>query len=76
DEYPDQLGSALTDCITMDAFLRAFDMPFASRYQGLRHDSGVPIEWGEKAIAHYEKLGIHPMSKVWVFSDSLDFQKA
>ncbi|QEZ91725.1 nicotinate phosphoribosyltransferase [Proteus sp. CD3] len=76
DEYPDQLGIALTDCITMDAFLRDFDKAFAESYQGLRHDSGDPIEWGEKAIAHYEKLGIDPMNKVLVFSDSLDFQKA
>lgn len=76
DEYPDHLGIALTDCITMDAFLRDFDINFAKRYQGLRHDSGDPIEWGEKAIAHYEKLGIDPMSKTLVFSDSLDLQKA
>lgn len=34
DEYPDQLGIALTDCITMDAFLRDFGYDFASRYQG------------------------------------------
>ncbi|MCW2258394.1 nicotinate phosphoribosyltransferase [Providencia alcalifaciens] len=76
DEYPDQLGIALTDCITMDAFLRDFDINFAKRYQGLRHDSGDPIEWGKKAIAHYEKLGIDPMSKTLVFSDSLDLQKS
>ncbi|OAT53689.1 nicotinate phosphoribosyltransferase [Providencia heimbachae] len=76
DEYPDQLGVALTDCITMDAFLRDFDEDFAKRYQGLRHDSGDPIEWGEKAIAHYEKFGIDPLSKTLVFSDSLDLQKA
>lgn len=76
DEYPDQLGIALTDCITMDAFLRDFDDNFAKRYQGLRHDSGDPIEWGEKAIAHYEKLGIDPMTKTLVFSDSLDLQKS
>ncbi|CNE17462.1 nicotinate phosphoribosyltransferase [Yersinia similis] len=76
DEYPNQLGIALTDCITMDAFLRDFDLAFANRYQGLRHDSGDPIEWGEKAIAHYEKLGIDPMKKVLVFSDNLDLEKA
>lgn len=76
DEYPNHLGVALTDCITMDAFLRDFDANFANRYQGLRHDSGDPIEWGEKAIAHYQKLGIAPMSKTLVFSDSLDLQKA
>ncbi|MFH7926058.1 nicotinate phosphoribosyltransferase [Enterobacter roggenkampii] len=76
EEYPNQLGIALTDCITMDAFLRDFGPEFAERYQGLRHDSGDPIEWGEKAIAHYEKLGIDPLSKVLVFSDNLDLAKA
>ncbi|MDT3251129.1 nicotinate phosphoribosyltransferase [Serratia sp. root2] len=76
DEYPDQLGIALTDCIAMDAFLRDFGPQFAPRYQGLRHDSGDPFEWGEKAIAHYQKLGIDPMSKTLVFSDNLDLDKA
>lgn len=76
DEYPNQLGIALTDCITMDAFLRDFGPEFATAYQGLRHDSGDPQEWGEKAIAHYQKLGIDPMSKVLVFSDNLDLPKA
>ena len=76
DEYPDQLGIALTDCITMDAFLRDFGPEFATRYQGLRHDSGDPVQWGEKAIAHYEKLQIDPLSKTLVFSDNLDLNKA
>ncbi|MFC0227910.1 nicotinate phosphoribosyltransferase [Serratia aquatilis] len=76
DEYPDQLGVALTDCIAMDAFLRDFGIQFAQHYQGLRHDSGDPFEWGEKAIAHYQKLGIDPMSKTLVFSDNLDLDKA
>lgn len=76
DEYPDQLGIALTDCITMDAFLRDFGAKFAHAYQGLRHDSGDPLEWGEKAIAHYLALGIDPMTKTLVFSDNLDLDKA
>ncbi|MFH8134014.1 nicotinate phosphoribosyltransferase [Pantoea osteomyelitidis] len=76
DEYDTQLGIALTDCITMDAFLRDFGVHLASRYQGLRHDSGDPVQWGEKAIAHYEKLGIDPQSKTLVFSDNLDLDKA
>ncbi|WP_199073466.1 MULTISPECIES: nicotinate phosphoribosyltransferase [unclassified Erwinia] len=75
-EYPDQLGIALTDCITMDAFLRDFGLEYASQYQGLRHDSGDPIEWGKKAIAHYRSLGIDPQSKTLVFSDNLDLNKA
>ncbi|MBJ7220571.1 MULTISPECIES: nicotinate phosphoribosyltransferase [unclassified Brenneria] len=75
-EYPDQLGIALTDCITMDAFLRDFDRPFATSYQGLRHDSGDPVAWGEKAIAHYQRLDIDPLSKTLVFSDNLNLDKA
>lgn len=76
EEYNDQLGIALTDCITMDAFLRDFGPGFAGRYQGLRHDSGDPVEWGEKAIAHYQRLNIDPLSKTLVFSDNLDLAKA
>ena len=76
EEYPNDLDIALTDCITMDAFLRDFDHHFASCYQGLRHDSGDSIEWGEKAIAHYQQLGIDPKTKLLVFSDSLNFDKA
>ncbi|MBN3262022.1 nicotinate phosphoribosyltransferase [Pectobacterium brasiliense] len=75
-EYPTHLGIALTDCITMDAFLRDFDLPFAEAYQGLRHDSGDPVDWGEKAIAHYQRLNIDPMNKTLVFSDNLNLDKA
>ena len=76
DEYPNQLGIALTDCIAMNAFLLDFNASFAERYVGLRHDSGDPIEWGEKALAHYQKLGIDPRKKTLIFSDSLDLLKA
>src|SRR5690606_19088649 len=75
-EYRGVLGIALTDFITMDAFLRDFDLYFAKLFDGLRHDSGDPLVWAEKAIAHYEKLGIDPMSKTLVFSDGLDFEKS
>ncbi|ELR64564.1 Nicotinate phosphoribosyltransferase [Photobacterium marinum] len=75
-EYPDSLGIALTDCINMDAFLRDFDLRLTERFTGLRHDSGDPIEWGEKAIRHYESHGIDPKTKTLVFSDSLTLNKA
>ncbi|MDJ0090715.1 MULTISPECIES: nicotinate phosphoribosyltransferase [Pantoea] len=76
DEYDDKLGIALTDCIAMDAFLRDFGPVFARRYQGLRHDSGDPVEWGEKALAHYQQLGIDPLTKTLVFSDNLNLEKS
>jgi nicotinate phosphoribosyltransferase len=75
-EYRGDLGTALTDVVGMDAFLADFDLYFAKLFDGLRHDSGDPIAWGEKALAHYAKLRIDPQTKRLVFSDSLDFDKA
>ena len=75
-EYRGRLGIALTDCYNMDAFMRDFADPyFGKLYDGLRHDSGPPIEWGEKAIAMYESMGVDPLSKTLVFSDSLTFER-
>ncbi|WP_407333071.1 nicotinate phosphoribosyltransferase [Enterovibrio sp. 27052020O] len=75
-EYPNKLGIALTDCINMDAFLKDFTPHLSQQFSGLRHDSGDPIDWGEKAIAHYESLGIDPMEKTLIFSDGLTLEKA
>ncbi|WP_288254751.1 nicotinate phosphoribosyltransferase [uncultured Hydrogenophaga sp.] len=75
-EYRGDLGIALTDVITMDAFLADFDLYFAKLFDGLRHDSGDPIEWGEKALAHYGRLRIDPHTKRLVFSDGLDLHRA
>lgn len=75
-EYRGLLGIALTDTINMDAFLRDFDLYFAKLFDGLRHDSGDPLAWAEKAIAHYHSMGIDPRSKTLVFSDALDFPKS
>lgn len=75
-EYRGDLGIALTDVVGMDAFLRDFDLYFAKLFDGLRHDSGDPVVWGEKAIAHYRKLKIDPATKRLVFSDGLDIEKA
>jgi len=75
-EYRGDLGIALTDVIGMDAFLRDFDMFFAKLYDGCRHDSGDPIEWGEKLIAHYESMNINPKTKTAIWSDGLTIPKA
>ncbi len=75
-EYRGLLGIALTDCITMNAFLKDFDLYFAKLFDGLRHDSGDPLQWAEKAIQHYETLGIDPLSKTLIFSDGLNMPKA
>lgn len=76
DFYKGDLGIALTDVINMDSFLKSFTLSSAKQFDGLRHDSGDPIIWGEKAIAHYQALRIDPKSKSLVFSDGLNFEKA
>ncbi len=76
DEYRGDNGTALTDTITTDLFLLDFDRSMANNYTGVRHDSGDPYEWGEKIIAHYKKYGIDPKTKLLLFSDSLNFDKA
>ena len=75
-EYRGDLGIALTDVVGMDAFLADFDLYFAKLFDGLRHDSGDPFVWGEKALAHYAKLRIDAHTKRLVFSDGLDLDKA
>ncbi|BAP58734.1 nicotinate phosphoribosyltransferase [Candidatus Tachikawaea gelatinosa] len=75
EEYYNQYSIALTDCINMDAFLKDFGKKFACQYNGLRHDSGDPLKWGEKAILHYKKLGINPKNKTLIFSDNLTLDK-
>ena len=76
DEYGVLNGTALTDTITTDCFLRDFRLTFATLFSGVRHDSGDPFVWGDKMIAHYESLGIDPKTKTLLFSDSLNFEKA
>ncbi|MCR5428980.1 MAG: nicotinate phosphoribosyltransferase [Lachnospiraceae bacterium] len=75
-EYGVLNGTALTDAITTDCFLMDFQLTFATLFSGVRHDSGDPYEWGEKMLAHYKELGIDPLTKTLLFSDSLDFKRA
>lgn len=75
-EFRGDLGIALTDVVGMEPFLRDFDLYFAKLFDGLRHDSGDPVEWGEKAIAHYKVLRIDPKNKRLVFSDGLNIPRA
>lgn len=75
-EYGVKNGIYLTDCITTDAFLKDFGVEYATLFSGVRHDSGDPMEWGEKMLNHYMKLGVKAADKTLLFSDSLDFARA
>lgn len=74
--YKGALGIALTDTFTTEVFLRDFDHELATKYIGVRQDSGNPIEFTDKMVKHYKSIGIDPSTKVIVFSDSLTAQRA
>jgi nicotinate phosphoribosyltransferase len=75
-EYRGDLGIALSDTYGLDAFLRDFDMYFCKLFDGARHDSGNPFNWGERMIAHYQKNRVDPHTKTLIFSDQLSFPLA
>ncbi|AFD07955.1 nicotinate phosphoribosyltransferase [Solitalea canadensis] len=75
DVYRGDLGIALSDTYTSNVFFEQFDKKFAKLFDGVRHDSGDPVEFAEKTIRHYEKLGINPLYKTIIFSDALNYDK-
>ncbi len=76
DTYRGGLGIALTDTYTTDVFFREFDLLLSKIFDGIRHDSGDPVVFSQKAIEHYYNKrivlpnGIVP--KTLVFSDGID----
>lgn len=73
--YRGDLGIALSDTYTSAVFFDQFDKKFTKLFDGVRHDSGDPIEFAKKTIAHYTSYGIDPLSKTIIFSDSLNYDK-
>jgi len=70
-EYRGDLGIALSDVYGMSAFLRDFDPFFCKLFDGARHDSGDPFDWGERMLAHYSRNRVDPRTKTLIFSDAL-----
>ena len=73
--YRGDLGIALSDTYTTEVFFQQFDKKFSKLFDGVRHDSGDPIAFANKTIAHYRQYGIDPLSKTIIFSDSLNYEK-
>lgn len=74
--YDGDLGIALTDTFTSDAFFNNFSKKHAKLFDGIRQDSGDEYEFVDKAIKRYLELGVNPLSKTIVFSNGLNFEKA
>ncbi len=74
-EFRGSLGDALTDVIGMDSFCEVLDLYFAKQFDGFRHDSGDPEEWGDKLIARLQELGMDPKTKRAIWSDGLTVEK-
>ena len=69
--YDGDLGTVLTDTYTTDVFMRNFSKKHAMLFTSLRHDSGDPEIFIEKAVRRYEELRVDPKIKYIIFSDSL-----
>lgn len=69
--YGEPMSVALTDTFGTDFFFRKFGA-YSKKWKGLRHDSGDPLIFGDKAIEFYNNNGIDPITKQLFFSDGLD----
>ncbi|KAJ6513444.1 Quinolinate phosphoribosyl transferase [Mycena sanguinolenta] len=76
--YPNALLIALTDTFSSEIFFKSYasDKERASRWQGLRQDSGDPFTFGRRAKEVFDSLGIDPREKIIVYSDALNIDKA
>lgn len=75
DVYQGSLGITLTDTYTTDAFYDSFSLKQAKLFDGVRWDSGDPLEFTDKTIRFYKENRIDPLSKTIVYSDSLNLDR-
>ncbi len=73
--YHGDLGIALTDTFTTQNFLNSFSTQYAKIFDGVRWDSGDPIDFTDKLIDFYKQKRIDPRSKTIVYSDALNVEK-
>lgn len=74
--YDGNLGTALVDTYTTDSFLRTLTRKQAHLLSGFRQDSGDEYEVGNKIIKRLKEFNIDPKSKIIIFSNALDMDKA
>ncbi|OGL34347.1 nicotinate phosphoribosyltransferase [Candidatus Saccharibacteria bacterium RIFCSPHIGHO2_12_FULL_42_8] len=72
DHYGENLSTALTDTFGSEFFFTDMTAEQAKQWKSLRHDSGDPIDFGNRVIEFYQDKAIDPLDKTIVFSDGLD----
>jgi nicotinate phosphoribosyltransferase len=75
DLYGWGLSVAVTDTYGSEFFFRDMTEEQAKVWKGLRHDSGDPFEFGERAVRFYEEHDIDPREKLLIFSDGLELDR-
>jgi nicotinate phosphoribosyltransferase len=75
DVFQGSLGITLTDTYTSDMFFHSFGLKHAKLFDGVRCDSGDPIEFVDRVVEFYKKNRIAPASKTLVYSDSLNVEE-
>jgi nicotinate phosphoribosyltransferase len=73
--YKGYLGTALSDTYTTENFFSNFSTLHSKLFDGIRQDSGDPLEFTDKAIEFYRRNRTDPSSKTIVFSDALNLDK-
>jgi nicotinate phosphoribosyltransferase len=74
--FSGELSIFLPDTYGLQSFLKDFSPRKAKYWKGVRHDSGCPFDFTDRMVNYYKKCNIDPTSKVIIFSDSLDVNKA
>jgi nicotinate phosphoribosyltransferase len=75
DVFQGSLGITLTDTYTSNMFFSSFGLKHAKLFDGVRCDSGDPIEFVDRVVEFYNKNRIDPASKTVVYSDSLNVEE-
>lgn len=74
--YGNDYNVALTDTFTTEYFFKTVSQKDLLLIDGLRQDSGDPIEIGSLIIKKWKERGINAKDKKIIFSDNLNVKKA
>lgn len=75
DVFDGSLGIILTDELSDKVFFKNFSRKFAKLWDGVRCDSQDEFSYTSMAVNRYKELGIDPITKTIVFSNSIDMPK-